>query len=104
MRKPMLRYARSIAHARTLGFQLLIMPLLLVAAASAQDQHKVEIVPKIPHSSEITSLAFAPDGGQVLSGSKDRTIKLWDIATGQLVRTFEGHQGGVSSVAFSSDG
>ena len=31
-------------------------------------------------------------------------MKLWDAATGALLRTFEGHAGGVSSVAFSPDG
>ena len=32
------------------------------------------------------------------------TVKLWDAATGALVRTFEGHSDGVNSVAFSPDG
>ena len=31
-------------------------------------------------------------------------MKLWDAATGALVRTFEGHSGSVNSVAFSPDG
>jgi WD40 repeat protein len=40
----------------------------------------------------------------VLSGSGDRTIKLWDAATGALLRTFQGHSEQVNSVAFSPDG
>ena len=40
-------------------------------------------------------VAFSPDGGRMLSGSLDKTIKLWDAATGALVRTFEGHLGGL---------
>ena len=40
----------------------------------------------------------------MLSGSWDKTIKLWDAATGALIRTFEGHSDGVWSVAFSPDG
>ena len=36
-------------------------------------------------------MAFSPDGARVLSGSDDKTIKLWDAATGALIRTFEGH-------------
>ncbi len=40
----------------------------------------------------------------MLSGSYDNTLKLWEEATGQLVRTFKGHKGGVNSVAFSPDG
>ena len=51
------------------------------------------------------SVAFSPDGTRLLSGSADKTLKLWDVATGQSVRTFEGHSGwSVDSVAFSPDG
>jgi hypothetical protein len=31
------------------------------------------------HSSEITSLAFSPDGTKIVSGSVDKTIKVWDL-------------------------
>jgi WD40 repeat protein len=44
----------------------------------------------------------------VLSGSSNRTLKLWDAATGKLLRTLQGHESGLTSgrtsVAFSSDG
>jgi WD40 repeat protein len=72
--------------------------------ARAQDEPKIEIVPTIPHSAAVVSVAFSPDGARVLSGSGDKTIKLWDAATGALIRTFEGHVGPVTSVAFSPDG
>ena len=39
-----------------------------------------------------------------LSGSSDKTLKLWDIATGKGIRTFKGHSDSVRSVAFSPDG
>jgi WD40 repeat protein len=65
----------------------------------AQDRAKIEIVPMLGHSGLITSVAFSPNGLRVLSGSLDRTIKLWDAETGALTRTFEGHPGPVSSVS-----
>ena len=37
-------------------------------------------------------------------GSDDKTLKLWDAATGKLLRTFEGHSSAVCSVALSPDG
>lgn len=56
------------------------------------------------HSQYITSVAFSPDGKYILSGSYDKTVKLWDRRTGRMVRNFVGHTDWVSSVAFSPDG
>ena len=39
-----------------------------------------------------------------MSGSYDRTVRLWDAATGAALQTLEGHSGWVTSVAFSPDG
>ena len=38
------------------------------------------------------------------SGSDDRTVRIWDAATGQLQRELKGHSSGVFSVAFSPNG
>jgi WD40 repeat protein len=35
------------------------------------------------------SAAYSPNGHTVVSGSADKTLKLWDAATGKLIRTFE---------------
>jgi WD40 repeat protein len=81
-----------------------VIALLLTVSASAQDRAKIEIVPNLPHVDKVSSVAFSPDGTHVLSGSDDKTLKLWDAATGYLLRTFEGHAGTIRSVAFSPDG
>ena len=52
----------------------------------------------------VYSVAFAPDGKQVLTGSSDKTARLWDAQSGKELRAFTGHADWVRSVAFSPDG
>lgn len=52
------------------------------------------------HTGEIGRIAWSPDGRMLASPSNDRTIRLWDTATGECLRTLRGHKGKVYSVAF----
>ena len=56
------------------------------------------------HSETVFSVAYSPDGRYLASGSKDKTIKIWEVATGKGLRTLTGHSGVVLSVAYSPDG
>ncbi|HLY27920.1 MAG TPA: WD40 repeat domain-containing protein [Aggregatilineales bacterium] len=56
------------------------------------------------HTGAVMSVAFSPDGKEVLTGSADGTARLWDASSGQSLRTFSGHTDWVHSVAFSPDG
>ncbi|KAJ7024136.1 WD40-repeat-containing domain protein [Mycena alexandri] len=56
------------------------------------------------HSNWVNSVAFSPDGLHVVSGSEDKTVRIWDTTTGTEVTKMEGHSDGVTSVAFSPDG
>ena len=49
-------------------------------------------------------MAVLADGGRALSGSDDNTLRLWDLATGESLRTLEGHTNWVSAVAVLADG
>jgi WD40 repeat protein len=53
----------------------------------------------------VHSLALSPDGKTLVSGDYDSTVTLWDVATGECLRTFQGHASGhVYSVAWSANG
>ena len=56
------------------------------------------------HSNSLNSVAYSPDGTKIISGSGDKTIKIWNANTGQCLQTLEGHSGSVYSVAYSPDG
>lgn len=51
------------------------------------------------HTEVVSSVAFSPNGRTLASGSHDKSIKLWEVASGRNVSTI-----GVLSVAFSPDG
>jgi WD40 repeat protein len=52
----------------------------------------------------VYAIAFSPNGCMVLSGSQDKTLKLWNAETGEKIRTFYGHTHAVTSVTFSPGG
>ncbi|MEV6781166.1 NB-ARC domain-containing protein [Streptomyces sp. NPDC051098] len=56
------------------------------------------------HNDTVTSVAIAPDGSWLASGSDDSTVRIWDRATGTCTATLTGHTGMVNSVAIAPDG
>ncbi len=56
------------------------------------------------HWDEILAVATHPDGQLVISGGKDRTIKVWDLASGECVYAFTGHEDRVTAVIAHQDG
>jgi WD40 repeat protein len=54
------------------------------------------------HTTEVKCVTFSSDGTSLVSGSH-KTIKLWDVQTGGVVKTFYGHTGSVWSVSISVD-
>ena len=56
------------------------------------------------HRGEVTAVAVTPDGRYAVSGSADKTLRLWELATAKCLRTFEGHAAEVTAAAITPDG
>jgi WD40 repeat protein len=56
------------------------------------------------HIGRVFAVAFSPNSRTALSGGADKTAKLWDLASGRLIRSFEGHSESVEAVAIAPDG
>ncbi|MGK7922113.1 MAG: DnaJ domain-containing protein [Trichodesmium sp.] len=56
------------------------------------------------HGDSVFAVAISSDGKSLVSGSADRTVRLWELETGKLKRTFPGHTDKVWAVAWSRDG
>ncbi len=54
------------------------------------------------HEDWILAFAFSSDGELLLSGGIDRVIRMWETKTGDELRTFKGHLGGIRSLSFFS--
>jgi predicted oxidoreductase (fatty acid repression mutant protein) len=62
-----------------------------------------KLIASFDHQDEVNGAVFSPDGARILTGSSDKTAKLWDAVSGKLTGSFD-HQDAVIHVAFSSDG
>ena len=43
------------------------------------------------HTGYVASVAFSPDGARLASASKDETVRIWDVSTGQAIATLQVH-------------
>jgi WD40 repeat protein len=81
----------------TLSAIVILFSVVLVGA------QRPELSVQTGHAGQVLSIAFTSDGKLMASGSVDKTIVLWNPATGNQLRTLKGHTGTVNSVAFSPD-
>ena len=77
-------------------------PVAEAQAAPGQFWHKA--IQLDYRDAEILRYAFSSDGRHALTGSRDKTVRLWDVATGRCLNRLEGHGDGVNDLAWSADG
>jgi WD40 repeat protein len=56
------------------------------------------------HAGAVDAAALTPDGRLGLTGGRDRTVRVWDVATGLCLHTLTGHTGAITSLAVTPDG
>nr|VFK63065.1 MAG: WD-40 repeat-containing protein [Candidatus Kentron sp. TUN] len=99
---------------RLLGFALVSMLGFLAltptaCAADAEASAPELVIDSGGHKAMINDVMFTPDGKQLISVSDDKTIRIWDVEHGELLRTLrgqmgEGHEGKLFAGALSPDG
>jgi WD40 repeat protein len=85
-----------------------VAAVLLIAAffifAGASGGSGARLLTLSGHSGPVTAVAFAPNGRTLISGSVDRTLKIWDASSGQALKTLSGDTEAISSVAYLPNG
>ncbi|MCC5966866.1 MAG: caspase family protein [Natronohydrobacter sp.] len=85
--------------------RFLFMPAALNPASQPKpDWTSASYVTLRGHTDPVWSAAFSPDGGRIVTGSRDQTARVWDARTERVIATLSGHTGAVFSAGFSSDG
>jgi WD40 repeat protein len=72
------------------------LPILL-----PYEQNDLTLIPVTGHNRGVASVAFSPDGQTLVSGRWDKSIKLWEVASGRQTAVLDGH---TWAVRFSPDG
>ena len=80
-----------------LFFVLLIFPFLGISQS-------LETIIQKGHELAVVCVAVSNDSNYVATGSKDKSIKLWERSTGREIRSFLGHEATVTSIVFTADG
>ena len=58
----------------------------------------------VGHSGTVNSLAVTADGKFLVTGGEDKSVRVWDVASGKQLRSFQGHTDAVTAVAVRGDG
>ncbi len=83
---------------------LFLFALIVLATIKIFAQNEPKLMLPIGHTFYVVSVQFSPDGKKVVTGSWDKTARIWDAKNGILLHTLEGHTDWVGLAVFSHDG
>ncbi len=81
----------------------IIFSVLFIAVSFFSIAQAPELVIPKGHAAEVSVLAISHDDKLLASGSNDKTVILWDYATGKELKTFNGYPNWITSIGISSD-
>jgi RNA polymerase sigma factor (sigma-70 family) len=109
---PLLEPTTHLGHRRAV-LTLAFAPDGKTVAAAGQDDYAVRLLDAVTgktvrvlsgHASSVYGVVFTPDGKTLISASDDGTIRFWDLLSGRSFRQRSHPDGGIMSLALSSDG
>jgi WD40 repeat protein len=94
---------------RRLCCWLLCLALPAAALAQGGPEKPILVLNADGHTDGITAVLFTPDGKRLISASRDKTVRVWDVAGGELLRVLRpavgpGPIGSLSAAALAPDG
>lgn len=94
----------SAATENSMKYLFSVFSFMLCAIYGMGQPSSLQTIVQKGHDQAVLSVAISPDSNYAATGSRDKTIKLWELSTGREVRTFFGHEGSVNCIDFSRDG
>lgn len=83
---------------------LCLLLLFLTFSFCKLNAQKAKLMLPIGHTGPVQYAIFSPDGKRVVTASHDKTAKIWDVSSGNLLANLTGHSNFVYSAAYSPDG